>query len=95
MRMPIRRVIVGAIAGVGLAGLAALADSNQKHATTGAATAQADRKIKYTATRWACRTSHTPKKDSMGMDYTAGVGATHAVVAAVVDGVPWSRKRSS
>ena len=41
MRMPIfARVIVGALAGVGMIGIAALADSNQKHATTSATTAQ-------------------------------------------------------
>ena len=70
MRMPIRRVIVGAIAGVGLAGLAALADSNQKHATTSVTTAQVDRKIKhYRHPMGLPDVSTSPKKDSMGMDY--------------------------
>ena len=72
MRMPIRRVIVGAIAGVGLAGLAALADSNQKHATTRVTTAQVDRKIKhYRHPMGLPDVSTSPKKDSMGMDYIA------------------------
>ena len=65
MRMPIRRVIVGAIAGVGLAGLAALADSNQKHATTSVTTAQVDRKIKhYRHPMGLPDVSTSPKKDS-------------------------------
>ena len=72
MRMPIRRVIVGAIAGVGLAGLAALADSNQKHATTSVTTAQVDRKIEhYRHPMGLPDVSTSPKKDSMGMDYIA------------------------
>ena len=72
MKMPIWRVIVGAIAGVGLAGLAALADSNQKHATTSVTTAQVDRKIKYYRNPMGLPdTSTIPKKDSMGMDYIA------------------------
>jgi len=72
MRMPIRRVIVGAIAGVGLAGLVALADSNQKQATTSVTTAQVDRKIKhYRHPMGLPDVSTSPKKDSMGMDYIA------------------------
>ena len=72
MKMPIWRVIVGAIAGVGLAGLAALADSNQKHATTSVTTAQVDRKIKhYRHPMGLPDVSTSPKKDSMGMDYIA------------------------
>ena len=72
MRMPIRRVSVGAIAGVGLAGLAALADSNQKHATTSVTTAPVDRKIKhYRHPMGLPDVSTSPKKDSMGMDYIA------------------------
>jgi len=70
--MPIRRVIVGAIAGVGLAGLVALADSNQKQATTSVTTAQVDRKIKhYRHPMGLPDVSTSPKKDSMGMDYIA------------------------
>jgi membrane fusion protein, copper/silver efflux system len=72
MKMPIWRVIVGAIAGVGLAGLAALADSNQKQATTSVTTAQVDRKIKhYRHPMGLPDVSTSPKKDSMGMDYIA------------------------
>jgi Cu(I)/Ag(I) efflux system membrane fusion protein len=70
--MPIWRVIVGAIAGVGLAGLVALADSNQKQATTSVTTAQVDRKIKhYRHPMGLPDVSTSPKKDSMGMDYIA------------------------
>jgi len=72
MKMPIWRVIVGAIAGVGLAGLVALADSNQKQATTSVTTAQVDRKIKhYRHPMGLPDVSTSPKKDSMGMDYIA------------------------
>jgi membrane fusion protein, copper/silver efflux system len=72
MKMPIWRVIVGAIAGVGLAGLVALADSNQKQATTSVTTAQVDRKIThYRHPMGLPDVSTSPKKDSMGMDYIA------------------------
>ena len=72
MKMPIWRVIVGAIAGVGLAGLVALADSNQKQATTSVTTAQVDHKIKhYRHPMGLPDVSTSPKKDSMGMDYIA------------------------
>jgi len=72
MKMPVWRVIVGAIAGVGLAGLVALADSNQKQATTSVTTAQVDRKIKhYRHPMGLPDVSTSPKKDSMGMDYIA------------------------
>jgi Cu(I)/Ag(I) efflux system membrane fusion protein len=72
MKMPIWRLIVGAIAGVGLAGLVALADSNQKQATTSVTTAQVDRKIKhYRHPMGLPDVSTSPKKDSMGMDYIA------------------------
>jgi Cu(I)/Ag(I) efflux system membrane fusion protein len=70
MKMPFWRAVAGAIAGVAMAGFAALADGNHQHAATGAATAPADRKIKYYRNPMGLSdVSTTPKKDSMGMDY--------------------------
>ena len=70
MKMPYWRAVAGAIAGVAMAGFAALADGNHQHAATGAATAPADRKIKYYRNPMGLSdVSATPKKDSMGMDY--------------------------
>ena len=70
MKMPFWRAVAGAIAGVAMAGFAALADGNHQHAAPGAATAPADRKIKYYRNPMGLSdVSVTPKKDSMGMDY--------------------------
>ena len=72
MKMPFWRAVAGAIAGVAIAGLAALADGNHQHAAPGAATAPADRKVKYYRNPMGLSdVSPTPKKDSMGMDYIA------------------------
>jgi len=70
MKMPFWRVALGAIAGVAIAGVAALADSSHQHAATGSSTAPAERKVKYYRNPMGLSDiSTTPKKDSMGMDY--------------------------
>jgi membrane fusion protein, copper/silver efflux system len=70
MKMPFWRAVAGAIAGVAIAGFAAFADGNHQHTAPGAATAPADRKIKYYRNPMGLSdVSVTPKKDSMGMDY--------------------------
>ena len=69
MRMPSWRAVAGAIAAVAMAGFAALADGSHQHAAPGAATAPADRKVKYYRNPMGLSdVSTTPKKDSMGMD---------------------------
>ncbi|WOH63274.1 efflux RND transporter periplasmic adaptor subunit [Bradyrhizobium sp. BWA-3-5] len=70
MKMSFWGAALGAIAGVAIAGVAALADSSHQHAATGASTAPAERKIKYYRNPMGLSDiSTTPKKDSMGMDY--------------------------
>lgn len=70
MKMPFWRAALGAVAGVAIAGVAALADSSHQHAAPGSSAAPAERKIKYYRNPMGLSDiSTTPKKDSMGMDY--------------------------
>jgi membrane fusion protein, copper/silver efflux system len=70
MRMPFWRAALGAIAGVAIAGVAALADNSHQHGEPSSPAAPAERKIKYYRNPMGLSdVSTTPKKDSMGMDY--------------------------
>jgi Cu(I)/Ag(I) efflux system membrane fusion protein len=68
--MPFWRAALGAIAGIAVAGVAALADNSHQHAAPSSPAAPAERKIKYYRNPMGLSdVSTTPKKDSMGMDY--------------------------
>jgi Cu(I)/Ag(I) efflux system membrane fusion protein len=68
--MPFWRAALGAIAGVAIAGVAALADNSHQHGEPSSPAAPAERKIKYYRNPMGLSdVSTTPKKDSMGMDY--------------------------